>query len=294
MGLSIEEKHKLMLYPEVRITSKQKDKTVLGSGTIVYSKLIPNGDSDKGVEYETYVLTNEHVVDGLIEVKEKFSTLLKRNIKMDILGTPGVETFEYDFTSRVIGGTSYQAEIMCYDKDRDLALLRLKTRKEFPNVAKMYSYGKETELTCFMPVVNVGCGLGQKPVMTFGYLSGFGYEIDNEEFTLISAASIFGNSGGATFLEETGELLGVPSRISVIFSGWSSNPITHLGYSIPVWEVYRFLEDQVFNFIFDESVTSADCEEERERRRKAAELDMLRQDAQGIGKTKLHKGWKQY
>jgi len=274
MELTIEKKHELMLYPEVRITARKSGKGAMGSGTILYSALVPGSET----EYETYVLTNEHVVDGLIEIKDKFSTLLKRNVKMDVLGTADVETFEYDFTSRVVGGTTYQAEIACYDKDRDLALLKMKTRKRFRNVAKMYPKGHAEDLKCFMPVVTIGCGLGQKPVMTFGFLSGFGYEIDNEEYILVSAASIYGNSGGATFLAETGELIGVPSRISVIFSGYSTDPITHLGYAIPVWEICRFLDDQIFQFIYDDSVTSVDCEKEREQKRKSAELDLLRRE----------------
>ena len=264
------EQHELMIYPEVRITSGK----ARGSGTILYSA--PLEDNEK--RFETYILTNEHVVDDLIKVEKKWSTLLKREIKMDVLGTPIVETFEFDYVSRVIGGTTYQARIATYDKDEDLALLRLDTPRVFPYVATLLSRDEFNDLTAFMPVVTVGCGMGNKPVQTFGYLSGFGYEIENKDYILISAASIFGNSGGATFLHETGEFIGVPARITVASLGWSADVVSHLGFDVPVWRVYQFLEDQMFQFIYDAEFTAKQCAEMREQTRKEEELKMVRDE----------------
>lgn len=257
-----------MLYPEVRIRTEK----AIGSGTILYSQPMP-ADSDRS---ETYVLTNEHVVDDLIKVEKKWDALLKRDRKRDLLGTPTVETFEYDYVSRVIGGTSYQADIAAYDKDEDLALLQLRAPHPFTYVARMYPRDRVNDLKCFMPVVTVGCGLGRKPVITFGYISGFGYEIENKDYVLISAASIFGNSGGATFLLDTAEFIGVPARISV---NWG-DPIPHLSYSVPIWRIYQFLQDQIFHFIFDPSTTSAECAELRRRKREQEETRLLQKDMQ--------------
>jgi S1-C subfamily serine protease len=285
--LNLQEQHEKCLYPEVRIQAEK----ARGSGTILYSAPIP-GEGDR---HETYVITNAHVVDDLITVKKEWSNLLQREIKKDILGTPMVETFEYDFVSRVIGGTTYQSDIVCYDKVEDLALLRVRTPRPFPYVATMYPRDRIEELRCFMPVVNVGCGLGNKPVITFGYISGFGYEIENKDFMLISAPSIFGNSGGATFLD-SGKLVGIPARVSVIFIGWSADPIPHLSYSIPIWRVYDFLEAQIFSFIYDPAITSVECEERRQEERKREELKLLRtalQDEEKPG-AGVKKKYKQY
>jgi len=265
--LSLKEQHERMLYPEVRVRSGK----AMGSGTILYSAPLPESDDGR---HETYILTNEHVVDDLIKVETKWSALLKRERKVDVLGTPSIEVFTYDFMSRVIGGTMYQTDIVCYDKDEDLALLRVRAPNQFPHVAEMYPRAEVDELKSFMPVVTVGCGLGAKPVITFGYISGFGYEIENRDFVLMSAASIFGNSGGATFLLDTGQFIGVPSRLAV---NWG-DAITHCSYSIPVWRVYQFLEDQVFHFVFDDSVTSAECEEMRRAKRENEEYQMLAED----------------
>jgi len=258
--LTLTQRHELCLYPEVRIRTPK----ALGSGTVVYQE--PTLD-EEGM-FDTYVITNEHVVDNLIEVKKKWSSILKREVKVDVLGHPQVEVFNFSYKSRVTGAASFNADIMCYDKDEDLALLRVRSTKEFEYIAKLYPEDSVNKLVAFMPVWNIGCGLGGIPAMTGGYLGGFGIDIENKDYMLVTACSIFGNSGGATFLADTGEYVGVPARLSVYPFGWGAAVAVHLGYSIPITRIYKFLRDQIFDFIFTDK-TSVDCEEEREARRKA-------------------------
>jgi len=270
MMLDLKDKHRKMLYPEVRVRSGK----ALGSGTILYSAPVPEDDG----RHETYVLTNEHVVDDLIEIKDQWDSVLRREVKRDILGTPVIETFEYDYWSRVIGGTTYEASIVAYDKREDLALLKVRTPRAFEHVATMYPRDKVESLTAFMSVVTVGCGMGNKPVITFGYISGFGYEIDGRDFIQASAASYMGNSGGATFLEETGQFVGVPARITVAQFGFSADVVSHIGFIIPVWRAYQFLEDQVFQFVYDSEYTSLQCKELRAEKRDQDQQRILREE----------------
>jgi S1-C subfamily serine protease len=259
--------HKKCMYPEVRVQATK----AIGSGTIVYSAPVP----EKPDQYETYVLTNEHVVDDLITIKDDhWSSLHGRYIQKDVRGTAVVETFLYGIASRVIGSTSYLADIVCYDKNEDLALLQIRAANQFPDVARLYPEDQVNDLLAGMEVRTVGAGLGEKPFMSPpGFIGQFGFEIENKEFLLVSSASIFGNSGGATFMWETGEFLGIPARIPV---RWGGDAITHMSFIIPVWRVYEFLREQVYQFVFDSSVTSKDCEEERERKREEDELKTLR------------------
>ena len=178
----------------------------------------------------------------------------------------------------MIGGASYQCDIAAYDKDEDLAVLRVRTGRPFYNIAKLYPRDRVKELVCFMPVVTVGCGMGNKPVVTFGYISGFGYEIEKRDFMLCTASSIFGNSGGATFLHDSGELVGVPARITVTSFGFSADVVTHLGFSIPIWRVYDFLEDQILDFIYDPKKTSIDCHKEKDRKREEDQRHILQEE----------------
>jgi len=270
MILNLEEQHKQCLYPEVRIIAG----AAAGSGTVIFCEPTPD---EEGM-WDAYVVTNEHVVDGLIEIKKKWNPVLKREIKSDFLGHPDVEVFRYAYLSRKVGASSYQADIVAYDKELDLALLMVRSPTQFKHIADMYPENMG-DVKAFMPVWNVGCGLGGPPAITAGFISAFGIDIENEDYMLVTAPSIFGNSGGGTFLQETGQFIGIPARISVVLLGWSADAVTHLGFSIPIERVYRFLREQVFDFIFDETRTSKHCEEDREAKRKQ---DLLRRiDAEG-------------
>jgi len=257
--MDLKEQHRKCLYPEVQVCTNAG----LGSGTVIFCEPTP-GEADS---FDTYVLTNEHVVDSLISIEKRWNAVLKKESKEEVLGHPDIKVFQFAYTSRVIGGTTYQADIVAYDKQEDLALLRVRCPQEFRYVATIYPEAKVKDLVSFMPVWNVGCGLGGPPAITPGYLSAFGIDIENRDYMLVTAPSIFGNSGGATFLQESGEFIGIPARISVKMLGWSVDVITHLGFSIPVARVHQFLKDQIFDFIIDPQRTSAQCDRERQERR---------------------------
>lgn len=250
-----EERHKKIALPCVRIRANKAG----GSGTSVYSRY-----------GSTFVLTNYHVIESCISIEKKWSALLKSERKVDVFEQVNVHFFEYQYSSRSIGGTTIQSDIVCYDPDEDLALIRLRTEKEMP-VADLYPRDQEDQLRVGMPIICVGAGLGKPPVQTGGFLSQFGQEIDRKEYWLGTAPMIFGNSGGALFLEETYELIGVPSQISVLMLGWSIDPITHLSYSVPITRIYQFLEDQRFRFIYDDNFTEEGEAETRMKLRKAEE-----------------------
>jgi len=259
--LSLKECHEKCLYPCVRIRTPK----ALGSGTVIHTE--PTQGEDE--MFDTYILTNEHVVDNLISVQERWSTLLQKMTKVDTLGHPDVEVFSFAYQTRVQGASSLQADIMAYDKDEDMALLRVRSGMQFKHVAQFYPEADVNKLVAFMPVWNVGCGLGGPPAITPGYLSAFGIDIEHKDFALVTAPVIFGNSGGATFLQETGQYIGIPARVSVTSLGWSADVVTHLGFSITIARIYQFLRDQVFDFIIDPSKTSVQCEAERKDKRES-------------------------
>jgi len=77
----LEDKHQQMLYPAVRVRSEKAG----GSGTVVYSKKDAKGS------WRTFVMTNHHVVDDLIEVKSQWDSLLKKEMKKETTKTAQVE-----------------------------------------------------------------------------------------------------------------------------------------------------------------------------------------------------------
>ena len=270
-----EELHKAILLPVVRVRAGNAG----GSGTVIYSHVDTNG------EWSTYVLTNQHVVDNIIKVEEKWSTLLKRNVKVDVMGTPEVHHFNYRWKSRATGANAIESDIVAYDKDEDLALLRLRSTEPVPAVAKMYPKGAEDKLRLTMAVFAVGAGLGEPPLATNGLLAGFGREIEHREFWTSTAPPIFGNSGGALFLADTCEFIGVPARIAV--TGFGYQAITHLSYAIPITRVYKFLEEQMFEFIYDSTHTEDGDAKRRMAARKREERQVARDESTGNGNDVL-------
>lgn len=243
--MDYDKRHRELMLPCVRVRAGQAG----GSGTVIYSKA-----DDEG-QFSTYILTNHHVVEGLIEVKDQWNALLKRNAKVDILTPAEVHFFEYEYQSRAVGATAIAADVAAYDANEDLALLKLRATRNVPAVARLFPRGKENDLRVTMPVLAVGAGLGEPPLATAGQLNGFNITIENREFWSNSASIIFGNSGGALFLEETHEFIGVPSHVRVNAFGFSAEAITHIAFSIPITRVYAFLEAQMFEFIYDDKHT---------------------------------------
>uniref|UniRef100_A0A6M3JQW5 Putative trypsin-like peptidase domain containing protein n=1 Tax=viral metagenome TaxID=1070528 RepID=A0A6M3JQW5_9ZZZZ len=263
-----------MLLPNVRVAAQKAG----GSGTVIYSQ-----QQEDGGDYSTYVLTNHHVIANNIDIKQKWSTLLKRDTKMDFLTSCDVHFFKYQYQSRAVGVTAIDADIVAYDPDQDLALLRLRDSDPAPAVAKMYPKGDETQLRLGMEVIAIGAGMGEPPVLTTGRLSQFAREIDNKEFWLSTAPTIFGNSGGALYLEDTEQLIGVPARIAVAMLGFGADAITHLSFAIPITRVYEFLDDQLFRFIYDSQFTERGEAEERDSKRKEEELKIAHKEILGAG-----------
>ena len=260
--MNLEELHAEILKPCVRVRQKRAG----GSGTVIYSQANEAGD------FSTFVLTNHHVIADSVRVVEKWDPILQKNAKRDERDLVEVHFFNYRWQSRAVGANAIEAEIVAYDKDEDLALLKLRGTEAVPAIAKLFPRGRESQLRVGNEVFTVGCGLGEPPVLTDGRISQFGREMDSKEYWLITAPSIYGNSGGATFLADTAEFIGVPSRIAVTgFLG--STAVTHLSYSIPITRVYDFLEAQLFRFIYDDTFTEVGETDEREQRRSADKRD---------------------
>lgn len=74
------------------------------------------------------------------------------------------------------------------------------------------------------------------------------------------------------YLEIDGDywFIGVPSRVSVNFIGWSSSAVTHMGYFVPIDRVCEFLDRNFYGFVYDDGQSKDKCDEDRERVKKIA------------------------
>jgi len=254
----IVETHEKFIYPVTRIVAISKKGGVGGSGVVVYSK-----------DGETYILTNNHVIADLVDIEEKWNSVAQRPLKVETRSEAIVEFFTYEDLSRITDASAKKAEVVAWDEQMDLGLLKLKSTAQVENVAPVMHPKEETKkLFISSPVRTVGCGLGVPPLMTVGAIGGFDFPIDNYPYMLSTAPSIFGNSGGPVFSAETGEVIGLTARLSVVMMGFGASPITHMSWVIPTKTIFTFLENHFYDFIIDPEVDREESHKKRDSLRK--------------------------
>jgi len=256
------ELHKKVFYPTVLIRTKDSG----GSGTVIYSK--PHHD---GEGYHSFVLTNHHVVSGAISIVNDFDPKVGRKVDREIKQEVQVGFYTYRNWSQLESVSSRRADIVYWDRERDMALVELHGRAKCDWVAKLFP---ETGKLLYMGqrVVAVGCSLGHKPVHTRGDISSLDERIENQKRIMSSAQIIYGNSGGGLYTEGEKEFIGIPCAGDVVLAGFSAQMIPHLGYSIPWHAPYDFLREGCFDFIFDEEKTYEQCMAEREEQMDSLQL----------------------
>jgi len=262
-----EDKHQTMLWTTVRV----KTEKAMGSGTVIYS------DKDSKNIYHTYILTCHHVIAECIKVETKFDPRVGYDIKKETRIPAEVEFFYYDKLSICQGVSgSVKADIVAYDADHDIAILELRRNAKVQYVANLFPKDKESEVHVYDEVWACGAALGHEPIATKGIIN-FMNELIEEgmEYWMSSAQIIFGNSGGAIFrysLERHRyEFLGIPARISVSIAGFLPDPITHMGFFVPITRIYKILDDNFYQFIYDKEKTYEQCEKDREKWKKERE-----------------------
>ena len=250
------QEHTEMLYPTVLVRVGNGS----GSGTVVYSKL------DEEQEYESFILTNWHVIQSNVLIKNEWNSEKKERIDTETRRPVNVDLWEYNNFSTSVGTIGRVAEIVAYDKGRDLALLQVEdTERPMPYVATLYPEGADEGPWIFQTVYAVGAGMGKPPFPTTGLLAGYSRDQDGRDLYLASAPIIFGNSGGSLYVYSSRnkyELIGVPSMVSAY--GWG-NVIRHMAWSRPISEIRIFLRENNFGYILgDEKIDPGEDENEEE------------------------------
>ncbi len=255
------------LYPCVRVRTQKAG----GSGQVIHSTK----------ENGSFVLSCHHVVDDAIVIKDQWSNLLQRNIKKDVLSPVSVEFFKFSYRDRVVGSESKIANIIAYDKDEDIALLKLDDPEPYPYVATMFpcegldDVNVEDKIDVGSEIVTIGAALGHDPIPTVGNMVAFKDVIDNKNYWMCTGPMIFGNSGGATYLADSWEFIGMPARIAVTGSMFGMDAITHMGFIVPITRITQFLKDSLMEFFFNPATNYTECKKKIEDRRKKTELEFL-------------------
>ena len=233
-GVVPEQEHIEMLYPTVLVRLGNGS----GSGTVIYSK------QNEEREYESFVLTNWHVIRGYVKVSKVWDSKKKEHIETETRRPVNIDLWEYNNYSTAVGTIGRLARIVAYDKSRDLALLKVEDEERpMPHVATIYPEDIDDGPWIFQTVYAVGAGLGKPPFPTMGLLAGYGRDQDGNSLYLSTSPIIYGNSGGSLYVYSPRnhyELIGVPSMVSAY--GWG-NVVSHMAWSRPVSEIRVFLRN---------------------------------------------------
>lgn len=212
-----------ILRPSVQVVGRGG----VGGGTVIRSEAEGEG------AFGTYIVTAFHVLQKIVEPE-------RRPVQVKLFGESGeAETVDSD--------------LLIHDERRDLALLKLRSTKHYPIAARLAARERVRETSVFTPIYAVGCPLGHDPLPSFGEITTLRKEVNGERFWMMSAPTIFGNSGGGVFHRETLELIGVSAMICT-FDNPVSTPVPHLGILVPLDSVYDWLRDNKYAFVFDPTV----------------------------------------
>jgi S1-C subfamily serine protease len=210
-----------ILRPSVQVVGRGG----VGGGTVIRSEREEDGG------YGTYIVTAFHVLQKAVE-----GDGARKTVQVKLFSGDETETVDSDLLVR--------------DDRRDLALLKLRSAKHYPIAARLAPRERIRETSVFTPIYAVGCPLGHDPLPSFGEITTLRKEVNGERFWMMSAPTIFGNSGGGVFHRETLEMIGVSAMICT-FDNPVSTPVPHLGILVPLDSVYDWLRDNKFAFVFD-------------------------------------------
>jgi S1-C subfamily serine protease len=213
-----------ILRPSVQVVGRGG----VGGGTVIRSEREPDGT------YGTYVVTAFHVLQKVVEPDAAGA---RKPVQVKLFPDGG-------------DGETVDSDLLIHDERRDLALLKLRSAKHYPIVARLAARERVRETSVFTPIYAVGCPLGHDPLPSFGEITTLRKEVNGERFWMMSAPTIFGNSGGGVFHRETLELIGVSAMICT-FDNPVSTPVPHLGILVPLDSVYDWLRDNKYAFVFD-------------------------------------------
>lgn len=199
-----------------------------GTGVILWSEL-----SQVTQKYHTFIITNSHAV---------------KNSK-----TVEIDSFSYMDRKTIACISTYTAAIVRNSSDLDLALLEVRSDAKIGRAAHFVTAVDLDRISLYDQILVCGSGLGEPPYITRGNLAIF-----QEDHHLITAFSIFGNSGGGAFTEH-GKLFGVVSGIRAVEMPGLTLPEPNLTNCIPSFVVTTWLEASQFFFILDENPDLADA-----------------------------------
>ncbi len=198
-----------------------------GGEAVGSAVLMHREDNADGTRY--YALSCYHVIRDILEEREDMEDLTQEEVAAVFTHADGIEV---DATARMIA----------WDIPTDLALLELTSEYDLRNTARLAPRNRNQELGVFANIYTVGCPLGTAAQATSGEITRTAWEVDGEDYWMVSSPAYFGNSGGGVFHADTLELVGIFAKIYT-HGSYRPQVITHMGLAIPIDTIHDWLSE---------------------------------------------------
>lgn len=215
-----------------------------GSGTVLLVK------QKGGGKPFTFILTAQHVVKGLREVKE---VIVDGDTKKQVRYRDAVVVHEKPNASntRVVGEERLDCKLLSVDEARDIALLQVRAVGEFEHSARFFSGGVVPAVGT--AILHCGCPGGQETsgtgAVTAGIISRVGVPIpefggaEHGVFDHVDCAALGGSSGGMICRADDGQWIGM------ITLGLKTGDSFH--WMVPIRSVVDWAEDIDAKWLLD-------------------------------------------
>jgi hypothetical protein len=223
-GDSLEMKRK-MVYPVAQL----KGDGTVGSGVVIYSE--PQADG----QVLSFILTAHHVVQEVMGEDAARKVVQQVHLLAE----------DDSFLPEV-----FSADVVLTSAERDASLLRIRSRRRFPNVAEFASRETARQVDLFTRAYAVGCPLGNRPLPTVGEVSAKNKVVGEQTFWMLNAPTFFGNSGGGIFLASSRQLIGISSMIYT-YGKTSPMVVPHMGLFVPLETLFDWLDGEGFSFVHE-------------------------------------------
>ena len=210
-----------LLAPAVQLNGSDK----VGSGTLVCSRV----DAVTGEAFN-YVLTAWHVVRDIIRGDE----------------AKAIDVRLFQSADEPQDLTGY---LVAKNPRIDAALVRISSDEIFEHVAMVLPPAAERCVAVWSAVYCVGCPLGNDPIPTSGTVSSLHNQVGGANYWMINAPAYYGNSGGAVFLADSRELIGVFSKVYTS----AGNVVSHMGLMTPISSIHQWLEEEGLDHVLASS-----------------------------------------
>lgn len=240
MTMAMNDKHIAM---QKQIDSAAGDRVVVGENVVVSGDLLTPGQVYAANVDAVVAITgykNEYDVFGQMSTYVSSGSGFVISADGYVVSNYHVVQGTTEISVDMISGDTYAAELVGFDENNDIALLKMD--------AQDLSYavlGSSTELAVGDQVVAIGNSLGAPSTLTVGYVSAKDRMVDTDGvyINMIQTDAVInsGSSGGPLF-NMRGEVVGITTAKS---SGVSSAGLTIEGvsFAIPMDDVIGMIED---------------------------------------------------